>query len=118
MIGLKRIFGGISTQYMVRAYIIGAVIYALMIFISLQGEKDMATQSVVLAYFGLCTLLFPFAKLVWDQLKGLVLGETFLILPIIFLYSAKLIVNLVLFSFAVFIAPFGIVFIWFKTKEA
>lgn len=118
MNGLKRIFGGLNTQYMVRAYIIGAVFYALMIFIAFQGEKGAAERSAVLIYFGACTLLFPFAKLVWDQLKGLALGEAFLILPIIFLYPAKLIVNLILFSFAVFLAPFGVAYIWFKTKEA
>lgn len=114
---LKRIFGGLNTQYMVRAYVIGAVFYALMIFIAFQGEKGVGEKSAVLLYFGLCTLLFPFAKLVWDQIKGFILGETFLILPIVFLYPAKLIVNVILFSFAVFIAPFGMAFIWFKTKD-
>jgi len=103
---------------MVRAYIIGSIFYALMIFISLQGDKSIGERSAVMAYFGLCTLVFPFAKLVWDQLRDLILGETFIILPIIFAYPAKLIINLLLFSFAIFIAPFGILFIWLKTKEA
>lgn len=117
MNGLKRALGGLNRGWMVRAWVIAAVFYGLMIFISLQGEKPLAERAAVMGYFGLCTLLFPLSKLVWDQLKGFVLGDSFLILPVIFLWPAKLVVNLFLFAFAVFVAPFGLAYLWFATKE-
>lgn len=118
MNSMKRLFGGLDTRYMIRAYVLAVIFFAIMIAISVTKNTGASESAVVLGYFGLCTLLFPFAKLVWDQLKAIALGETFLILPIIFLYPAKVIVNLLLWSFALFIAPFGMAYIWFQTKEA
>jgi len=62
--------------------------------------------------------LFPFAKLVWDELKALALGDAFLISPIVFLYPAKFLINITLWGFALFIAPFGVGYLWFKTKAS
>ena len=113
---LKRIIGGVNGRYMARAYLIGAAFLALMVYVALQGEKAATESAGAIAYFSLCLLVFPFAKLVWDELKALILGDTFLILPMILLYPAKLLINVVLFSFAVFIAPFGAAYIWYQTK--
>ena len=122
MNSLKRIFGGISTQYMVRAYVLGAIFFGLVVVLLTSGLKPdgagTGRMAVLIGYFAICTLLFPFSKLVWDQLKAMALGETFLILPVIFLYPAKFIVNYLLWGFALFVAPFGMAYIWFKTKAA
>ncbi|MFC0279932.1 hypothetical protein ACFOHK_15850 [Falsigemmobacter intermedius] len=116
MQSFKRILGGVNARYMVRAYLIGALFLALIIYTVMQGNKAAAGSAGTIAYFSLCLVVFPFAKLVWDELKALVLGDTFLILPMILLYPAKLLINVVLFSFAVFIAPFGVAYIWYQTK--
>ena len=118
MDGLKRIFRGIDKQYMVRAYILGAIFYAIMLTFAFAGHKPAAQSAVLVVFGGICTLLFPFAKLVWDQLKTMALGQTVLILPIIFLYPAKILVNALLWSLALFIAPFGMAYIWFQTRAA
>lgn len=117
MNGFRRALGGLNRGWMIRAWVIAAVFYGLMVFISLQGEKPLAERAAVMGYFGLCMLLFPWAKLVWDELKGFVLGDSILILPAIFLWPAKLLVNLCLFAFAVFVAPFGLAYLRFATRE-
>lgn len=116
MQGLKRIFGGLNRAYMIRAYLIAALFFALIVTLTLQGNKANSERAIIFTYFGLCVLLFPFAKLVWDALKGLVFGETIFILPVLFLYPAKLVVNLFLYCFALFVAPFGMIYIWFQTR--
>ncbi|NPD17480.1 hypothetical protein HOY34_20040 [Xinfangfangia sp. D13-10-4-6] len=117
MNSLKRIFAGVDTRYILRAYLIGAILLAIVVGGFLSRTDNVGRAAAVLGYFTLCTLLFPFAKLVWDQLKSLVLGETVLFLPIVFLYPAKMIVNVLLWGAAVFVAPFGIAYIWFNTRE-
>lgn len=115
---MKRLFGGLDVQYMIRAYILGAIFFAIVTTMTINRNAGAGEVAVVLGYFGLCTLLFPFAKLVWDRLKAIILGETFLILPIVFLYPAKIMVNAFLWGFALFVAPFGMAYIWFQTKGA
>jgi len=118
MNAIKRLLGGLSTQYLIRAYVLSALYLAFTVAIIFGLANAGAEASVPLIYFGLCALLFPFAKHVWDELKGMVLGENFLILPIRLVYPAKIFINLGLWMFALLIAPFGIAYIWFRTKDA
>ena len=103
---------------MVRAYVLGAIFYAIMLSFAFAGHKHAGQSAMLIIYGGICTLLFPFAKLVWDQLKTMALGQTVLILPIIILYPAKILVNFLLWFLALFIAPFGMAYIWFQTRAA
>ncbi len=112
----KIIFNGFNPRYIIRSYIISAIFLALSLTITLENSRNYTETSIILIYFILCAILFPFSKLVWDELKALALGDGFLILPIIFLYPAKFFINLVLWNLALFIAPFGMGYLWFKTK--
>ncbi|TPW27060.1 hypothetical protein FJU08_20845 [Martelella alba] len=57
------------------------------------------------------TLLFPFSKFVWEKAKEILSGNTVTLWPAILLYWCKLLVNTVLWGFALFIAPIGIVYL-------
>lgn len=67
-------------------------------------------------YMAIITLLFPFSKMLWDNTKSFVLGNTILITSVFFLFPAKFIVNGLLWSMSLFLGPVGIAYAWYKTK--
>ena len=112
---LTRILSTLDRRYLVRAYVI-SVIYGLLIYFSI-SQAERSAEPLLVAMLPICGLLFPFSKLVWDELKALVLGETMLILPIIFLYPAKLFINAMLWVLSPCIAPFGLLWLWWNSRN-
>lgn len=118
MNAVKRLFGALTGAHLIRAYLLGLILLATFCWLFFKTTRPLGEVILTLGYFGLCTLLFPFAKLVWDELMSLVLGESIIIMPVLILYPMKLVVNVILWFFAIFIAPFGLAYIWWRTKDA
>lgn len=113
---LKRIFGSMNRQYIVRAYVIGLAFFT-MIGLSIDASASAQTISVfVYIMMALNTLLFPFAKIVWDSLKGFVLGDTIIVQGLGVHFVMKYLINGILWSLATFVAPIGIIYILNKSK--
>ncbi|ALR23148.1 hypothetical protein [Sphingobium baderi] len=111
---LRRIFGAVDRAYLIRAYIIGGVIFALYgSFISYGAKSAPAPIWIV---FSISTLLFPFSKLVWDQVMSVMLGRNMFIMNAVFLMFAKLVINVILWACAIIIAPIGILWLWHRTR--
>ncbi|WP_312815950.1 hypothetical protein [Brevundimonas sp.] len=74
---LKRIFGALQPTYLIRAYVISAVFMAMMVWLVLypaKGEPLTIDRIAPLVIFGIGALLFPFSKLVWDEIKRVMMG--------------------------------------------
>lgn len=103
----ERTVGSLDRTYLVRGWLIGAVFSGFLL--SAAGAYPF---SVVLAVVN--ALLMPFSKFVWDSSKEFLLGDnaffTWGVLMLIGLIL-KVIVNAVLWAFAVLIAPLGILFL-------
>ena len=118
---LKRIFGALQPTYLIRAYVISAVFMAMMVWLVLypaKGEPLTIDRIAPLVIFGIGALLFPFSKLVWDEIKRVMMGGNVFFLPIIFLLPLKLLVNYMLWGFSIFIAPLGIAYLWLRSRQS
>ena len=114
---LKRVFDGVKPAYLIRAYIIGAAFFGLFLYIAIAGLSQAGTvRPVQIVMMAICTLLFPFAKLVWDEVMELMRGRTFYVMPMLPLLFVKFVINGVLWACAPLIAPLGILYIWFRTR--
>jgi len=116
---ISRTFGALRPAYMIRAYVIGAIFFACMVWLRLQtpdahGNTD---KVMLLIYLFVCTLLFPFAKLIWDELRNVALGSNFFVMNAVILVFLKLLVNMMLWFFAVFVAPLGVLYLWYRSRE-
>ena len=107
---IRRIFGSVERSYLIRAYIFGALFFA---FVMALGPRANAFLTV---YFAICTVLFPFAKLVWDEAKSVILGNNIFFLPALILVVLKLFINILLWAFALFVAPLGILYLAMRTR--
>ena len=114
---IARILGGLNARFLVRAWLIGAVFWGLFAWVLVNHGSEPNRYLPTLAFLAVSTVLFPLSKLVWNELRGFVLGENIMVLPLILLMPAKLIVNYVLWFMAVFIAPLGIAYVWLRTRS-
>ncbi len=111
----RRILSGVRPAYLIRAWLIGAVFLAIILFFAFQNKNGFPYGLVV--YSVICTILFPFSKLVWDEMKNLIMGNNIFVMNALMLMLLKYMVNAVLWVFAPFIAILGIGYIWYRTRE-
>ena len=112
---LSRIMNGVERSYIIRAWIIGAVFLAIMLFFAFNSKNGFPYGFII--YSIVCTVLFPFSKLVWDELKNLIMGNNVVFMNALFLFLMKYFINAFLWALAPFIAIIGIGYIWFRTRE-
>ena len=62
------------------------------------------------------SLLFPFTKLVWDELRDLALGENFVLINAVVMLIAKIFINFMLWFVSIFVAPLGLLYLWWRTR--
>lgn len=121
MKAIAKMLGGIEQSYLIRAYLIGCVYAALVMFMVFgSGETTSSTREPWgFVFFAVVnTALFPFAKLVWDQMRNLVLGNNVVWMNAFFLLIAKWIINGMIWTMAIFVAPLGLLYLWFRTRNA
>jgi len=114
---VRRIVGGVQPSYLVRAYLIGIVFFALTAGLTFKAGTRNGIPLGFVAFAALNTLLFPFAKLVWDELRNLVFGNNVIFVNALLLFAFKWIVNGLLWALAIFVAPVGILYLWFRTRH-
>lgn len=124
---VKTVFGAVRLGYLIRAYLISAVLLAYSIWHFLnQSGLEGGQRTVMVGYALLSAILFPFAKLVWDEIKGLLsngstgtvvlLNEVGIFLTVV-RFAGKVIVNIFLWFFAIAIAPLGILYLWLRRRK-
>lgn len=113
---LSRIFGAVQPRFLARAYLIGGMFFALMVFMQVQADIDIVKSIPMLAVFAISTLLFPFAKFIWNEIRDFVMGDTVIFANVIILFFLKFIINAMIWCFAIFIAPIGMAYLWYRTR--
>jgi len=109
----KRTFGTIDRRYLARSYLISMLYFCIMFPFFLHPDLS----PIITIFITLNTLLFPFSKIVWDASKAFVLGETIIVQNALALFVAKYLINAILWSASIFIAPIGIAYLFFKSKQ-
>lgn len=114
---IKSIIGELDSDYLRRNYIIGGSWGAFFILSLVSSSEDNMFTLAAVLYFSLCIYLFPFAAYVWDGIVNVVLGDTVIFLPLLIMLMWKTTKVGMLFTFAVFVAPLGIVYLLFQQKK-
>jgi hypothetical protein len=107
---VRRIFASVDRAYLIRGWAIGGALFVLLTMVTKVQNAQLT------ALYAVNTALFPFAKLVWDEIRGVALGQTVLLLPAVLLYVCKLFINAVLWGLSIFIAPMGIFWVWCRDR--
>lgn len=116
---IQRIFGAIDRTFLARSYVISLAVAALVLWVRSRGEaNDAANAASFYVWVAVNALLFPFAKLVWNELRDFLMGDNFVIANAVLVFAAKFMINGLLWGAALFVAPIGVAYLWFRTRSA
>ncbi|NOG32446.1 hypothetical protein HLB35_13015 [Halomonas sp. TBZ9] len=109
--------GGLSRNYYFRQLIFGIGLSALTYFAVTQGIPD-SVPFGVFPLLVLNALLYPYSRFVYEQIIGFVMGNNVFYLPLIIMLPVKLFTMTMCWGWAVFLAPVGLVYLYFHHRKA
>ena len=115
---LKKTFGGLSKEYYFRQLFFGALIsiaYGLLVYNLSQGHKSGSSWLLpfLFVWFTLSALLYPYSRFVYESIVDFVIGGNWFLLPAVLMLFVKLLTMLICWGGAIFIAPIGLLYLYF-----
>lgn len=115
---LLKTFGGLTRSYYIRQLIFGSL-FAILIFsvaanspTGLMGKPGLIVMAIV------CTLLYPYSRFVYESVVGYVMGENVFFVNAILMLMVKGFTMAMCWSFAIFIAPVGLAYLyWHNSRQ-
>lgn len=116
---LTKTFGGLSLSYYLRQLFFAAVILVAIYFLIVLQNTSSSTLDAILTAFGftILALIYPYARFIVDLVGDFVIGDNIIITSIPLMLAIKLIVMGLTLAFAVFIAPIGLLYLYFYHRR-
>jgi len=105
-------FGGLTNQYLARQFFFGVAIAALFIMI-IQGRPGGVGVGGMLMLV-VNAALYPYSRFVYESIFNFIIGENFFLLPAIPMMIAKCSTMVLCYFAALFIAPIGLAYLYFR----
>ena len=109
---LIKTFGGLSRSYYFRQLFFGAFFPAVVVFMVTSRGGAMPLSMVLVLIVN--TLLYPYARFVYESVVGFVVGSNVFFVSALLLLFVKLITMALCWGGAVFIAPLGLGYLYFR----
>lgn len=109
---LKRMFLRLNGTYLIKNYIIG-IIFGFIFWNSNLGGNPLGTK----IYVVIAVLLFPFSKLIFNDLRAILLNGRTIMLPIVLSLIITLSINGILFCGTWIFSPLGFIYLYFFDKK-
>lgn len=113
---LSKFLGGLKGCDYFRHFFFGAVISFIFFYISIHNANRLDLGQVI--FFIINTILYPYARFLYLQITGFILGENIFILNAIVMLIAKVMTMFLCWIFAILIAPLGLAYIFFLNWKA
>jgi hypothetical protein len=111
---IRMTFGGLTRQYYLRQLFFGCIIAAVMYWMKTIASP--ASPSL-LVWMAINTLLYPYARFVWESIVGFIFGANVFIVPAIILLFAKLVTMFLCWQLAILIAPIGLGYLYWHHRR-
>lgn len=116
---IKILFSSLHPEFLIRNYVIGlffSAFYGYVLYMMYQQNTDIFIMALFALYVVVSFILFPFSVLVWDECMRVMRGDSVFIITGMMLI-VKLIIKVILFGFAIYVAPFGILYLAYRIKR-
>ena len=114
---IRKTFGGLSIQYYFRNFIFGLGIVAFFVLMLTRGVSGIPVNFAVM--LAINALLYPYSRFVYESVVSFIMGNNVFISSALFMLAVKFLMMVVCFLGAVFIAPVGLIYLYFyHTKQA
>ncbi|WP_445946302.1 hypothetical protein [Shewanella sp.] len=110
---LLKTFGGLSKECYFRHLFFG-MLFPVMLYLFLSSSSKPVDTPVMLIFFIIVnTLLYPYARFVYEKVIGFILGENVFFVNGLFLLLAKCFTMSICWAMAIFIAPVGLGYLYY-----
>ena len=106
------IFGSMKSGYYFRQLFFGVILGALFIAGKVKASPELPLGEIAMAVVS--TILYPYARFVYESIVGFVMGNNLFVVPALILLFVKLCTMIMCWFLAIFIAPLGLAYIYWK----
>ncbi len=113
---LSKTLGGLSKAYYTRQFLFGLIFFIFIVGISYNGYNHTGKISILVtnSILGLiCLLLYPYSRFVYESIIEYILGDNVFFINAPLMLVTKLITMAICFIFSIFIAPIGLIYLYF-----
>lgn len=112
---IAKTFGGLSPQYYFRQFVFGLIFSAFIFYIATHAGKNI--QYGILAFAAINTLLYPYARFVYESVIGFIMGDNVFFINAIFMIVTKLFTMSMCWTLSLFIAPVGLAYLYYHHSK-
>lgn len=108
---LSKTFGGLSFSYYIRQFLFGLVFAVALAFPMFNGQATISISALL----AICInqFLYPYSRFVYESIVEYILGNNVIISNAIIMLMTKITTMALCWALAVFIAPIGLVYLYF-----
>lgn len=103
--------GGLKASYYIRHFIFGAVISAIFGYMTIHSSSGLTAGSIIFIIIN--TIFYPYARFVYEQIIGFVMGENVFFVNAIMKLATKLFTMMMCWGLSIFIAPIGLAYLYY-----
>lgn len=117
---LKKTFGGLSGQYLFRQYFFSLLLFGLCmtcVYLSSQAIRQPINLNV-LPLFIIDLLLYPYSRFVYERIVGFIMGNNVFYGEASRMLFYKFVTMMLCWLLSIFIAPIGLIYLYFHHSRA
>ncbi|MHA6575420.1 hypothetical protein [Pseudomonas yamanorum] len=115
---LVKAFGGLTTSYYIRQLLFGLIFAVLFIAMLASSPGGVWAKSGMIVFALICSLLYPYSRFVYESIVGYIMGENVFFVNALLMLAVKVFTMSLCWSLAIFIAPVGLVYLFFRNLRA
>ncbi len=115
---ILKTFGGLSLQYYFRQFIFGLIFPLIIVFIFLHDPHGMGLNISALLLSILNTFLYPYSRFTYEGAIGFIMGDNTIFANVFSALLIKCISMTMCWSLAIFIAPAGLLYLYYHHSKA
>jgi hypothetical protein len=113
---IQKTIGGLSFQYYFRQFLFGSLFCIFYLYLFSQGWQKVPQISLLILAI-LNTLLYPYSRFVYESIVNFILGNNVFWGNAIVILAFKIFTMLLCWSFAIFVAPIGFIYLYFHHSK-
>lgn len=113
---IQKTFGGLSTTYYIRQFLFGLIFAAFICYTMFMANQEI--KLLPLLFVAINQLLYPYSRFVYEAIVEYIMGNNVIFANPILFFSIKLMTMALCWACAIFIAPIGLIYLYFyHTKQ-
>lgn len=112
----RKTLGGLNGFYYFRHFVFGVLISFL--FISIARQNPSGIKAGAFVFYIINALLYPYARFVYEQIIGFIMGGNVFYINAIVMLIAKFFIMVLCWIFSIFIAPIGLAYLYYYHSKA